>query len=89
MKHDAAYRRLKTVEGHIRGIERMLEEDAYCIDVLRQIQAVQAALHKISALVLDEHLHTCVISAIRSEDVQERERVLNEILDIFEAFQKL
>ncbi len=89
MKHEAAYRRLKTVEGHIRGIERMLEENAYCIDVLRQIQAVQAALHKISALVLDEHLHTCVIAAIRSEDVQERERVLNEILDIFEAFQKL
>ncbi|HFC08963.1 MAG TPA: metal-sensing transcriptional repressor [Chloroflexi bacterium] len=89
MKHEAAYRRLKTVEGHIRGIERMLEEDAYCIDVLRQIQAVQAALNKISALILDEHLHTCVISAIRSDDVEERERVLNEILDIFEAFQKL
>ncbi len=89
MKHEAAHRRLKTVEGHIRGIERMLEEDAYCIDVLRQIQAVQAALNKISALILDEHLHTCVISAIRSDDVEERERVLNEILDIFEAFQKL
>ncbi len=89
MKHQSAYRRLKTVEGHIRGIERMLEEDAYCIDVLRQIQAVQAALNKISALILDEHLHTCVISAIRSEDVEERERVLNEILDVFEAFQKL
>ena len=89
MKHQSAYRRLKTVEGHIRGIERMLEEDAYCIDVLRQIQAVQAALNKISTLILDEHLHTCVISAIRSDDVEERERVLNEILDVFEAFQKL
>lgn len=89
MKHESAYRRLKTVEGHIRGIQRMLEEDAYCIDVLRQIQAVQAALNKIGALILEEHLHSCVISAIRSDDPDERERVLGEIVDVFEAFQKL
>ncbi len=89
MKHEKAYRRLKTVEGHIRGIQRMLEEDAYCIDVLRQLQAVQAALNKISVMILDEHLHSCVISAIRSEDVAERERVLQEIVDVFEAFQKI
>ncbi len=89
MKHEKAYRRLKTVEGHIRGIQRMLEEDAYCIDVLRQLRAVQAALNKISVMILDEHLHSCVISAIRSEDVAERERVLQEIVDVFEAFQKI
>ena len=89
MKHEAAYRRLKTVEGHIRGIQRMLEQDSYCIDVLRQLQAVQAALNKIGVMILEEHLRTCVISAIRSDDPDERERVLTEIVDIFEAFQKL
>ncbi len=75
--------RLRNVEGHIRGIERMMEEGAYCIDVIRQIQAVQAALSKISAGVLEDHLNSCVITAIRGEDPAERERVLQEIHEIF------
>jgi DNA-binding FrmR family transcriptional regulator len=85
MKHDSALKRLKTAEGHIRGIQRMLEEDAYCIDVIRQIQAVQAALNKISTQILDEHLNSCLITAVRGEDAGERERVLKEIIDVFEA----
>ena len=85
MKHENAAKRLKTVEGHIRGIQRMLDEDAYCIDVIRQIQAVQAALNKISAQILDEHLNSCLITAVRGEDPDERERVLREISDVFET----
>jgi DNA-binding FrmR family transcriptional regulator len=85
MKHDNALRRLKTVEGHIRGIERMVEEEAYCIDIIRQIQAVQAALNKISTTILDEHLHSCLTTAVRGDDPDERERVLQEISAVFEA----
>ena len=85
MKHMDAAKRLKTVEGHIRGIQRMLDEDAYCIDVIRQIQAVQAALNKISSQILDEHLNSCLITAVRGEDPDERERVLREISSVFEA----
>lgn len=88
MKHETALKRLKTVEGHIRGIQRMVEEDTYCIDVIRQIQAVQAALNKISMQILDEHLNSCLITAVRGEDVAERERVLKEILDVFETATK-
>jgi len=88
MKHDSALKRLKTVEGHIRGIQRMVEEDTYCIDVIRQIQAVQAALNKISTQILDEHLNSCLITAVRGENVVERERVLKEIIDVFEAATK-
>ena len=88
MKHDNALRRLKTVEGHVRGIQRMVEDEAYCIDVIRQIQAVQSALNKISTQILEEHLHTCLITAIRGEDEQERKRVLREITDVFEAATK-
>lgn len=88
MKHDNALRRLKTVEGHVRGIQRMVEDEAYCIDVIRQIQAVQSALNKISTQILEEHLHTCLITAIRGEDEQERERVLREITDVFETATK-
>jgi DNA-binding FrmR family transcriptional regulator len=82
-------RRLRSVEGHVRGIERMVEEDAYCMDVVNQVLAVQRALKKVSALVLDRHLHTCATSAIRGEDVAERERILGEILDLFEATGKV
>ncbi len=83
MKHDSALRRLKTVEGHIRGIERMVEEETYCINIIRQIQAVQAALDKITNLILEEHLHSCLITAVRGDDPAERERVLNEIAEVF------
>ena len=85
MKHENALRRLKNVEGHIRGIERMVEEDTYCIDVINQIQAVQAALSKISTMILNEHLNSCLITAVRGENVDERERVLKEIADVFDA----
>ena len=85
MKHENALRRLKNVEGHIRGIERMVEEDTYCIDVINQIQAVQAALSKISTMILDEHLNSCLITAVRGENVEERERVLKEIADVFDT----
>ncbi len=88
MKHEDAQRRLKNVEGHIRGIERMMEEDAYCIDVIQQIQAVQAALNKVSAMILEEHLNSCVITAVRGENPDERERVLKEITSVFEASSK-
>ncbi len=89
MKNDNALRRLKNVEGHIRGIERMVEEEVYCIDVIRQIQAVQAALNKISAVILDNHLNSCLITAVRGEDPEERERVLKEIIDVYETATKV
>ncbi len=78
-------RRLRSVEGHVRGIERMIGEGAYCIDVVNQVHAVQRALKKVSGLVLDRHLHSCVTSVIRGEDASERERVIDEILHVFEA----
>jgi len=85
MKHEDAALRLKTIEGHVAGIRRMVDEEAYCIDVIRQIQAVQSALDKVGKIVLDEHLHSCVITAVQGEDQTERERVLQEIIDVYEA----
>ena len=82
-------RRLSSASGHLKGIERMVEEDVYCIDVIRQIQAVQAALGKVSAMLLDNHLHTCVTTAIRGEDQNERERMLLEVTKVFEVASKL
>ena len=89
MENETALKRLKTVEGHMRGIIRMVEQDAYCIDVLRQIQAVQAALNKVSVGILEDHLNSCVTTAIRGEDPSERERVLKEITHVFETATKV
>jgi DNA-binding FrmR family transcriptional regulator len=81
-------RRLKTVEGHLRGIQRMVEEEAYCIDVIKQIQAVQSALNKVSTKVLNDHLHSCLITAVRGDDPDDRERVLKEIAEVYEMASK-
>src|SRR6266508_6630625 len=77
--------RLKTIEGHVRGVQRMVEQDTYFIDVLKQTQAIQRALDKFNSLVLAEHLNGCVTTAIRGEEPQERERVVTELLQVFEA----
>ena len=89
MESDSTLRRLKTVEGHLRGIIRMVEEDAYCIDVIRQIQAVEAALNKVSARILEDHLNSCVITAVQGNDKKERERVMKEITEVFEMANKV
>lgn len=82
---DRLLRRLKTVEGHVCAVTRMVQEDSYCIDVIRQIQAVSAALNKISAQILQSHLDTCVTTAVRGNNTEKRERVLTEIAEVFEA----
>jgi DNA-binding FrmR family transcriptional regulator len=89
MDHNAdVLKRLKSAEGHLRGVIRMVEEDVYCIDVIRQVQAVQAALNKINATILENHLNSCVITAIRGESPNDRERVLREIADVYEMATK-
>jgi len=89
MENDNTLRRLKTIEGHLRGVIRMVEEDSYCIDVIRQIQAVEAALNKVSSKILEEHLNSCVITAIQGNDRKEREKVLKEITEVFDMSTKV
>ena len=81
--------RLKSIEGHVRGIQRMVENGDYCIDIVNQLLAVQRAMQRVNSLVLERHLHTCVTTAIRGDDPAERERVIGEIMDVFEASGKM
>jgi DNA-binding FrmR family transcriptional regulator len=89
MENENAIRRLKTIEGHLRGVIRMVEEDSYCIDVIRQIQAVESALNKVSTQILANHLDSCVTIAIQGNNQKERERVLKEITEVFEMSTKV
>jgi DNA-binding FrmR family transcriptional regulator len=76
--------RIKSVEGHLRGVVKMLEEDAYCMDVLTQLQAIEAAIGRVNALLLQDHLESCVTTALRGEDAAERERVIGELLNLYQ-----
>lgn len=82
-------RRLRTVEGHLKGVIRMVEHGEYCIDVIRQIQAVEAALNKTSTEILENHLNSCVTTAVKGNNPRERERVLREITEVFEMSTKV
>jgi len=81
--------RLRTIEGHVRGIQRMVDEEAYCVEIIKQVTAVQRALEKFNSVVLERHLEGCVTTAIRSEDADERERVINELLQVFDTGSKV
>jgi DNA-binding FrmR family transcriptional regulator len=80
--------RLKSVAGHVNGIVKMIEDDRYCIDVIKQIQAIQAALNRTSEVILANHLDTCVTTAMRGDDADERERVMTEVLQVFQSQNK-
>jgi DNA-binding FrmR family transcriptional regulator len=89
MEREEVLKRLKNVEGHVRGVEKMVENDAYCIDLIRQIQAIQAALNKISSMILSNHMNSCLVTAVRGDDPEERERVLKEIAEVYEMASKV
>ena len=76
--------RLSRIEGQVRGITRMIEEDRYCIDVLTQIQAVRAALARVESEMLKSHLGHCIESAIVSGDATEQRRKAGELIELLE-----
>lgn len=75
--------RLSYLEGHCGAIKRMIDEDKYCIEVIHQIEAVEAALKKVKEKILEDHLATCVTTAVKGKDEKERKRVLGELLEVF------
>lgn len=80
--------RARSIQGHMGAVTRMLEEDAYCIDIIKQTQAIEKALEKLNALILERHLNMCVTTAIRSNKSAERERVIGELMDVFQMASK-
>jgi CsoR family transcriptional regulator, copper-sensing transcriptional repressor len=75
---DALLKRLRRIEGQIRGLERMVEADTYCIDVLTQVSAATRALQAVALELLDDHLHHCVAGAVTSGDRDEADRLVGE-----------
>ena len=75
-----ALKRLSYIEGHLSGIRKMLEEDKYCVDVLKQTYAVRRAIEKMESILLEGHLHTCVVEGIKNG---REEDVVGELKDLY------
>jgi DNA-binding FrmR family transcriptional regulator len=73
-------KRLNYIDGHLKGIRKMVEEDKYCVDVLRQTYAVRKAIEKLEAIILEDHLHTCVPDGIQNG---REEAVINELVQLY------
>ncbi|MCH7511333.1 MAG: metal-sensitive transcriptional regulator [Chloroflexi bacterium] len=82
---EQALKRLNYIDGHLAGVRRMIEEEQYCVDVLKQTYAVRRAIEKMESLLLDGHLHTCVIAGVREG---REEQVVGELLELYELANK-
>jgi len=83
---DQARRRLRKIAGQVSALQRMVDEDRYCVDVLLQIAAVRGALDNLGKLLLEGHVQTCVSDALRSGRAAERDQKLAELIDVFSRF---
>jgi len=83
---DALIKRLHRIEGQVRGIEKMVEGDRYCIDILTQIAAVNTALESLAFKILDQHVRHCVAGALQSGDVTEATTKTEELLEAVQRF---
>ncbi|MGD9867349.1 MAG: metal-sensitive transcriptional regulator [Hyphomicrobiales bacterium] len=85
-RHGDCLKRLSRIEGQVRGIGRMIEQERYCIDILTQLRAVKAALGKVEAEILKDHADHCVMDAIASGNEREQRRKFAELIDLFSSY---
>ncbi|QYJ03902.1 metal-sensitive transcriptional regulator [Nocardioides panacisoli] len=81
-RKDAHLRRLRRIEGQARGLQRMVEEEKYCIDILTQVSAMTSALHSFSMSLLEEHMASCVVDAARAGDAEAEEKITEAVAAI-------
>lgn len=83
LSRDEKEKLLRRIEGQVAGLARMVEADKYCIDVIQQVSAAQGALSRVSQELLDSHLRTCLVTAFKSKDARERDRMVKELVALF------
>ncbi len=80
--HRGTLPRLKRIEGQVRGLVRMVEEERYCVDILTQVEAVRAALKRVADRILHDHVEHCVAGALRSGDVRRQQKKIEELMQV-------
>lgn len=86
--HKEELERLRKIEGQIRGAQKMIEEERYCVDILQVLSSVQGAIEKVEDQILRRHLEGCVSHAVKSGSSKERNEKFNEILELVSKFRK-
>jgi DNA-binding FrmR family transcriptional regulator len=81
-------KRLGKIEGQIRGISRMVSDDRYCMDVLTQIRAITAGMHRVEDIIMEQHLHTCVMDSFRRGTQTDKNEKITEIMQLISALKK-
>jgi DNA-binding FrmR family transcriptional regulator len=82
---DDMLKRLRRIEGQVKGIQKMISEDKCCVDILTQVAAVRAAINKVGGLILEKHSMACIQNAVTCED---KEKALNELAKTMQSFMK-
>jgi DNA-binding FrmR family transcriptional regulator len=82
--HEQLLNRLNRIEGQVRGLRRMVEEDRNCFEVLKQVAAVDGAMKSLGRVILDSHLRGCVSEAMRSD--RRNDRLIDEVMEVFDKF---
>ncbi len=80
--------RLKRIEGQVRGIHKMVQEDRYCMDILAQTRSIMAAMRKVEDQIMENHLHTCVREAMVSSDQNEVNEKVSEVMTVVSSLRK-
>lgn len=80
--------RLVRIEGQVRGVRRMIEEDRYCVDVLGQVSAIRESLRSTAAVLLEGHVRSCVRDAVASKDLERTEEIYDELIEVFNKFSR-
>lgn len=88
LEKEATIKRLNRVEGQVRGIARMIDEERYCIDILQQMQAIKSAMAKVEDAILKDHMATCVETAIASGDPKQQRIKFDELVDLLSKIKK-
>jgi DNA-binding FrmR family transcriptional regulator len=82
---DELIKRLRRIEGQVKGIQKMIDEDKYCADILTQVAAVRAAINRVGSIILEQHSLVCIKNAVYSED---KEKALNDLAKTMQSFMK-
>nr|UWI49312.1 metal-sensitive transcriptional regulator [Clostridioides difficile] len=87
-EREALIKRLKRIEGQVKGIQKMVEEERYCVDILVQISAIRSAINRVGTIILENHIKGCVTESIKHDDSEKTEEMIKELMDTINKFTK-
>ncbi|SCI04357.1 metal-sensitive transcriptional regulator [Romboutsia sp. 1001713B170207_170306_H8] len=85
---EALIKRLKRIEGQVKGVQKMVEDERYCVDILVQVSAIRSAINKVGSIILENHIKGCVTNSLKNDDTELTEETIQELMDTISKFTK-